>query len=129
MLIKTLAHAANIRTPRPQDRITLVVGALEDSATYSYTRSTGTPYGTSGVVVSGRSSSTRSRGRTDTTAAAPATGIMIMHAAKSDVDAFARSQLPLAQFTEKVQTLWSWPNWGASTAGNPPAVPAPATRW
>jgi hypothetical protein len=125
-LIKTLAHAANIRTPRPQDRITLVVGALDDRAGYDFTRSTGIS-----ISVPGRgrlrNSSGRSRGaRIETGAAPAAAGVMIMHVAKSDVDTFAKGRLTLAQFTEKVRTLWSPPDGSASTHNKAPAVPAPA---
>ncbi len=125
-LIKTLAHAANIRTPRSQDRITLVVGALDDRAGHYFTRSTGISISVPGR--GGRRGSSTSRGTPIGTGAAPAaTGVMIMHVAKSDVDAFAKGQLTLAQFTEKIQTLWSWPEAGASTDSKAvPTVAAPA---
>jgi len=128
-LIKTLVHAANIRTPRPQDLVTVVIGALDDSTAYYSTRSTGTRYATPGIgsAISSRGSSTRSSGRTATSMAPAPAGVMILHVAKSDVDAFAKGQLTLAQFTEKVRTLWSRPNWTASSGDKPPTTPAPAS--
>jgi hypothetical protein len=127
-LIKTLVHAANIRTPRPQDLVTVVVGALDDSTAYYSTRSTGTRYAMpgTGAAISSRSS-TRSSGRIATSITPAPAGVMIMHVAKSDVDAFAKGQVTLAQFTEKVRTLWSWPNWTASTGDKLPTIPAPAS--
>ncbi len=125
-LVKTLAHATNIRTPRPQDRITLVVGALDDRAGYHFTRSTGISISVPGRGGLRNSSGTSRGARIETGAAPAAAGVMIMHVAKSDVDAFAKDRLTLAEFTEKVQTLWSRPDGSVSTDNQPPANPAPA---
>ena len=126
--IKTLAHTSNIRMRRPQDVITLVVGALDDSKAYSYPRSTGsrsaTGYSSQSRAIAGRSSGRATPGATPGSAA-----MMVMRVTKADVDAFAKSQLTPAQFTEKVQTLWSRPTTSSESPSKPPtSTAAPATR-
>jgi hypothetical protein len=115
-LIKTLAHTSNIRMRRPQDVVTLVAGALDDN------RSWGT-WGQLGSRTSGRSYGTQrgqpGRGSVKG-AASSASTLLVMRVTKADVDAFAKGQLTLAQFTEKVQVISS-PN--GQTAPAAPATP------
>lgn len=128
-LTKTLAHAANIRLRGPQEFITLVVGALDDDHPALHTL-----YGTGtagrGVSVTSSSRARRSSGwrspATSGTRSAPA-ALMVMRVTKAEVDAFAKGQLTLPQFTDKVQILWSWPNWGPST-DDQGTVPAPGVE-
>jgi hypothetical protein len=101
-LIKALVHASNIRMRRPQDAITLVVGALDDGSASIYGRLRRTDRAQPapprpGAAARGTRSETPN----------PATALMILRVAKADVDAFAKSQLTLAQFTEKAQILFS----------------------
>jgi hypothetical protein len=100
-LIKTLVHASNIRMRRPQDMITLVVGALEDvrGPISGRLRGTGTVRTEirTGVVPGGVQAGTRD----------PATALMVLRVGKADVDAFAKGQLTLIQFTDEVQVLFS----------------------
>jgi hypothetical protein len=116
-LTRTLAHAANIRMRRPQEFITLVVGALDDDNAASYSIYEARTAGR-GVSVTPSTRGRRTYGwrslATSGTRPAPA-ALMVMRVAKAEVDAFAKGQLTLAQFTDKVQTLWSWPNWGPPT--------------
>ncbi len=110
-LIRTLAHASNIRMGRPQDAITLVVGALDEAKASAYGRFRGTGLGRS-TARSGVGAGAAAQPATRN----PAAPLLILRVTKADVDAFAKSQLTLAQFTEKVQILFS------------PGVPsAPAT--
>ncbi|MCL5282872.1 MAG: hypothetical protein M1376_23555 [Planctomycetes bacterium] len=101
-LVKTLAHASNIRMRRPQDVITLVVGALDDARVSGYGRFRSAGWGTA------RTSPVRP-GTAQPPAAIrnPATAMLILRITKADVDALAKGQLTSAQFTEKVQILWS----------------------
>jgi hypothetical protein len=101
-LVKTLAHASNIRLRRPQDAITLVVGALDDVRVSAHGRSRSAGWGTA------KTSPVRP-GAAPAPAAIrnPATAMLILRVTKADVDAFAKSQLSLAQFTEKVHVLFS----------------------
>jgi hypothetical protein len=100
-LIETLVHASNIRMRRPQDVITLVVGALDGvrGSIYGRLRETGTvrteirPSLAAGAVQPG--------------ARDPATALMVLRVSKADVDAFAKGQLTLVQFTDQVQILFS----------------------
>jgi hypothetical protein len=100
-LIKTLAHASNIRMRQPQDAITLVIGALDDLRASAYGRVRGTglvaPAVRPGVAVGGVQPGARTA----------ATALMILRVTKADVDAFARNQLTLMQFTDKVRILFS----------------------
>lgn len=116
-LTKTLAHAANIRMRGPQEFITLVVGALDDDNAASYAVYKARTAGR-GVSVTPSSRGRRTSGWRSAAASgtrpAPA-ALMVMRVTKTDVDAFAKGQLTLAQFTDKVQTLWSWPNWSTPT--------------
>jgi len=113
-LIRTLAHATNIRTRRPQDNITLVVGSFDDTRPAYPGAGAAAPDGRHGVV--------RFESRTGSGTAPRAAALMVLRVAKSDVDAFAQGQLTLPQFTEKVQTLWS----GAQPQRREPATPQPA---
>jgi len=101
-LVKTLAHASNIRMRRPQDVITLVAGAFDDDRgssyrTYGAARTSG--YGTA-LVPPGTSKSQPG-------ARNPTAALLVMRVPKAEVDAFAKGQLTLAQFTDKVQSLLS----------------------
>jgi hypothetical protein len=119
-LIKSLTHASNVRMRRPQDAITLVVGALDDSRPWG-------AFGQAGARTSGRRPSSRQWGQPDpdkapTAARNPASGLLILRVTKADVDALAKGQLTLAQFTDKVQSLWS-----PTDQATPAAEPAPMT--
>jgi hypothetical protein len=101
-LVKTLVHASNIRMRRPQDAITLVVGALDNVRVSAYGRSRSAGWGTARI-----SPARPGPAQPPATTRDPATALLIVRATKADVDAFAKSQLTLAQFTEKVQILFS----------------------
>ena len=101
-LVKTLAHASNIRLRRPQDAITLVVGALDDVRVSAYGRYRSTGWGAARI-----SPMRPGTAQQPATTRNPATAMLILRVTKADVDAFAKSQLTLAQFTEKVQILFS----------------------
>jgi len=112
-LIKTLAHASNIRMRWPQEAITLVVGDLDDSKRPNYRVLPTTRYGlatTGSVAPAGGQSQPATR--------PPTAALLILRVTKADVDAFAKGQLTLAQFTEKVQVLLS------PSISNAPATPA-----
>ena len=116
-LVKSLAHASNIRMRRPQDAITLVVGALDDTKgpAYGRLRSTGLlqPAVRPGVAAAGAQPGARN----------PATALMILRVTKADVDAFAKNQMMLGEFTQKVQVLFS-PS-GAGTPATSATGPTP----
>jgi hypothetical protein len=114
-LIKTLAHASNIRIRRPQDVITLVVGALADGRVSSYS------YSTTRRSMPATAPVPPGAVRTQPTARNPAGALLVMRVTKADVDAFAKGQLTLAQFTEKVQSLWA-----PLDQGTPETVTVPA---
>ncbi len=117
-LVKTLAHASNIRMRRPQDVVTLVIGALDDSRALSYRR-----YGAAGrPATTAAAPMPPGASKAQPTVRNPAAALLVMRVAKADVDAFAKGQLTAAQFTEKVQILWS-----AFSQGTPATAPAPAT--
>ncbi len=101
-LVKTLAHAANIRTRRPQDTITLVAGALDDTRASTYGR-----YRSAGPGAARISPARPGATPPPSATRNPTAMLLILRVTKADVDAFARSQLTLAQFTEKVQVLFS----------------------
>ncbi len=110
VLIKTLVHCANIRM-RPQDMITLVVGHLDDKRPNFRVW----PALRSGLATTGSSAPTTAQSQPATR---PATApLLILRVTKADVDAFARKQLTLDQFTDKVQVLFS------PAASNPAATP------
>jgi len=127
-LIRTLAHASNIRARRPQDVITVVVGPLDDSRAYGYARALETRLGSMYSSGSGADAG-HTRGRRSARGAPVPAPVMIMRAGKADIDAFARGQLTAAQFTEKVEILWSRPggNERKEPQGQPPAAPTPGT--
>lgn len=114
-LIKTLAHASNIRMRRPQDVITLVVGAWGDSGGFAYGRYRSTGWGASAIAPRSGAATPPSAARNPTAA------LLILRVTKADVDAFAKSQLTPAQFTEKVQILFS-----PGVSSEPAASAAPA---
>lgn len=97
-LVKTLAHASNIRLRRPQDVIALVVGDLDNTrmAFYQYQPNRS---GTRGVRTAPDNATSAARN--------PAAALLVLRVIKADVDAFAQGQLTLVQFTDRVQTLWS----------------------
>lgn len=123
-LIKTLAHTSNIRMRRPQDVITLVVGALDDSRASSYRR-----YATAGRSTSAAAPMSRGAAKPQPTVRNPAGALLVMRVTKADVDAFAKGQLTAAQFTEKVQTLSAPISSGAAPAPQPaPTSPSRERR-
>jgi hypothetical protein len=87
---------------RPQEAITLVVGALDDVRVSAYGRYRSTGWDTAGI-------SPARPGAAQPPAAIrnPPTAMLILRVTKADVDGFAKSQLTLAQFTDKVQILFS----------------------
>ena len=109
-LLKTLAHASNIRLRRSLDVITLVVGALDDNrgGIYGRLRSTGTARSAIRPGVAA--------GTAQPAARKPSAALLVMRVTKADVDAVAKGQLTPAQFAEKVQVLFS-----------PTGFPTPAT--
>ncbi len=114
-LVKTLAHASNIRMRRPQDAITLVVGALDETRSWGSGRRPGRTTGISGSWgVPGQPGT----GAVRAAARNPAGALLILRVTKADVDAFAKNQLTLIQFTDKVEILFS-----PSISGTP-AAPA-----
>jgi hypothetical protein len=99
-IIKTLVHGSNIRM-RPQDVITLVVGELDNKrSNFRVLPTIRFDLATTGFVAA-----TASRSQPATRS--PAATLLILHVAKADVDAFAKNQLTLEQFTKKVQALFS----------------------
>jgi hypothetical protein len=119
--VKTLAHASNIRMRRPQDVITLVVGALDDSRSGERSGRRGPRMGTStSRVMPGAAGAGPAKPPAGNSAAA----LLVMRVTKADVDALAQGQLTVAQFTEKVQTI-SAPISSAAPAAPQPAVPTP----
>ena len=122
--IKTLAHTSNIRMRRPQDVITLVVGALDDSrASSSYRR-----YGAVGRSTSTAAPMPPGAAKPQATVRNPAGALLVMRVTKADVDAFAKGQLTAAQFTEKVQTISAPISSGAAPAPQPAPAPAKPAR-
>jgi hypothetical protein len=109
-LVKTLAHASNLRMRRPQDVVTVVVGAVEEGKASSSSRSRG-----AGAGLYGATSSTARLAK-----APPAAALLVLRVTKAEVDAFAKGQLTPAQFAEKVQILWS-----PAAVSAPAAGPAP----
>jgi len=87
---------------RPQDAITLVVGALDDSKASAYGRYRSAGSGTSPI-------SPPRPGAAQPTSAIrnPTAALLILRVTKADVDAFAKSQMTLGEFTQKVQVLFS----------------------
>jgi hypothetical protein len=117
-LTRTLVHASNIRMRRPQDGITLVVGAFDDGSASIYRRVRRTDRPQPAPPRPGvAASATRSEARH------PVTALMILRVTKADVDAFAKSELTPTQFTDKVQILFS-PS-VANTPATSAAGPAP----
>ena len=116
-LIKTLAHASNIRMRRPEDVITVVVGALDDTRASDYRRARTTrPAASNAVPLSPGTGTPQPAVRN------PAATLLVMRVTKADVDALAKGLLTSAQFTEKVQSLWS-----PVEQGTPKTAPAPST--
>ena len=116
-LVQHLAHASNIRMRRPQDVITLAVGDLDASS--RPTTSSVQAFSTNGRV---RSSVTQRRSSSSVAARNPASALLVLRTTKADVDAFAKGQLTLVQFTDKIQSLWSPPD-----QATPATAPAPTT--
>jgi hypothetical protein len=120
-LVKTLAHAANIRMRRPQDAITLVVGAWDDGKASVYGR-----YRSAGWDTSAATPPRPGAANPTSAARNPTATLLILRVTKADVDAFAKSQLTLAQFTEKVQILFSPGAFGAPATSA--TGPTPVSR-
>jgi hypothetical protein len=95
---------------RPQDAITLVVGALDDVRVSAYGRYRSPGWGTSAT-----SPVRPGAAKPPSAARNPTTALLILRATKADVDAFAKNQMTLGEFTQKVQVLFSP---GVSSAGN-----------
>ena len=121
--MNTLAHASNIRMRRPQDVVTLVVDALDDSRASSNRR-----YGTAGRSTSAAAPMPSGATRSASTVRNPAGALLVMRVTKADVDAFAKGQLTVVQFTEKVQTISVPISSGAASASQPAATPANRAR-
>jgi hypothetical protein len=121
--IKTLAHTSNIRMRRPQDVITLVLGALDDSRASSYRR-----YGTASRSTPAAAPMLPGAGKPQPATRNPTAAFLVMRVTKADVDAFAKGQLTAAQFTEKVQTISAPIPSGVALAPQPAPTPASAAR-
>jgi hypothetical protein len=117
-LTKTLAHASNIRMRRPQDAITLVVGALDETRSWGPGRRPGPMFGGSG---SGSTGGQPGAGSARAAVRNPTGALLILRVTKADVDALAKGQLTAAQFAEKVQSLWA-----PLDQGTPETVTVPA---
>ncbi|MEN6578386.1 MAG: hypothetical protein ABFD90_18720 [Phycisphaerales bacterium] len=89
-LVKSLRHAANVRVHGAQDRIALVVTTRCQSGSSAYV---------------GRGF--RPTGRVEQ-AGSMSSDVLVLGTTKVDVDAFAKGDLTLEQFTQKVSTLRSW---------------------
>jgi len=121
--IKTFAHASNIRMRRPQDVVTLVVGALDDDRASDYRRSSTARFGTSAT-----SPVRPGTGKSQPAARNSAAALLVLRVTKADVDAFAKGQLTPAQFTEKVQSLWSPTDQGALATPTTATTPMNSRR-
>jgi hypothetical protein len=117
--INILAHASNIRMRRPQDVVTLVIGALDDSRGSSYRR-----YSTLGR----NTPAAAPRPKPQPTVRSPAAALLVMRVTKADVDALAQGQLTAAQFTEKVQTISTLISTGPAAVPQSASTPANAVR-
>jgi hypothetical protein len=105
-LIKTLKHAANIRTLKSDESVILsVTGKAGQSATRTTTRS----YGLGGALSGRRRSSRRSYNMplrpvgAETGFSSPT--VLTIRAKKSDIDAFANGTLSFDQFSQKTLLL------------------------
>ena len=129
-LIKTLAHASNLRMRRPQDVLTLVVGALDESRSLGSWSRVGTRPYAAGSGSGGGGTSSGSGGQSVPARLKapgnPASGLLVLRVTKADVDGLAKGQLTSAQFAEKVQSLWSPIDRAKPTTG--PASAAPGIR-
>jgi len=114
-LIKTLKHAANIRTLKPDESVILsVTGKAGQSGTRTTTRSYGP-----GLALSDRRSGrsyniTIKPGGAETGFSSPT--VLTIRAKKSDIDAFAKGQLSFDQFHQKTQLI-SYPYLGENVGG------------
>ncbi len=113
-LIKTLVHTANIRM-RPQDRITVVAGDLDDNKKPNFRVWPALRYG-----LATTESSASGASQSQPTTRPSTTSLLILRVTKADVDAFARKQLTPDQFTEKVQVLFTPTISTAATSTTPP---------
>ena len=117
-LIKTLVHCANIRL-RPLDLVTLVVGDLDDNRRPNFKL---WPALRSGLATTGSSAAAPASPAQPATRP-PTAALLILRVAKADVDAFAKTQLTLDQFTQKVQVLFS-----PSASSAPASSTSPSSR-
>ena len=126
-LIKTLKHAANIRSFKPDESVILtVIGKAGQSGTRTTTRSYGLSSMGSSTGRRGRSSMVRGapgsmvRGApgVPTVAASLLPTVLTIRAKKSDIDAFAKGQLSFDQFTQKTLLL-SYSYLGGNIGGGP----------
>ncbi|MBP7050983.1 MAG: hypothetical protein KBE65_08215 [Phycisphaerae bacterium] len=98
-LVRTLRHASNLRVRGAQDRIAVVIT--------SRCRNSGSVYTTTPTQPLSRA--------WGGTPSAASTDMLVLQTTKSDVDTFAKGDLTVEQFTEKVQVLTSW----TGAAGQP----------
>ncbi len=119
-LIKTLAHASNIRMRRPQEAITLVVGAWDDTKAAASGR-----YGSAGRNTSAISPMRPRVTQPPSAIRNPTAALLILRVTKADVDAFAKRQMMLGEFTQKVQVLLS-PS-GPGAPSTPATTPTPVS--
>jgi len=105
-LIKTLKHAANIRTLKPDESVILsVTGKAGQSATRTTTRSLGRSSMISSTGRRGRSIMGRVAPGVPTVAASLLPTVLTIRAKKSDIDAFANGTLSFDQFSQKIVLL------------------------
>lgn len=108
-LTRILRHAANIRTPRPRDFITLVIGTQDETLAYYGRPQLGQPYGDSYRSLYNPGSRTWLNANRAEVSMPDPSGTLVMRVGKSDVNAFAAGELTAEQFSTKVEMLWSWP--------------------
>ncbi len=101
-LIRSLRHASNLRVPGPQDLINVVITSRR-------------PDGLAYVYSTGRSPASL---QTEPPSAEPS-DVLVFRTAKPEVDAFAKGDLTMEQFTEKVRILRSWTNSARQAAAKP----------
>ncbi len=121
-LLKTLVHGANIRM-RPQDLVTLVVGDLDDNKRPNFRVWPALRYG---LATTGASAP--AAGQSQPLTRPPTAALLILRVTKADVDAFAKKQLTLDQFTEKVQILLSPAVSSTPTTSTTPPTPVGTRR-
>ena len=108
-LIKALKHTSNIRILKPDESVTLAVTGGGESANVDFTADTGTNQlmvkykdkRTTGIVTPNVLSGYGMGGMGDSGFSPPV--VLIVRAKKADIDAFAKGDIDLGQFRQRVQ--------------------------